>query len=342
MLAPEVPMWPLMFACREPAPTPPGDDDDSTPLAHSGGSTPTPTGHTGATGSTGLGHTATDPACDALPDSPLSQTSALIETTEDFDFDAQGRLVYVDWNGNLMGADRQADVSIISPGDWYSDARGVQVTSTGEILVNYISGGKTVKVDPLTGARTDYLTGLNGPNALEVGFGDVVYVSETSYQPRVVYYDPRSDTRGIVATGLSYPNGLALSPDQLTLYISDDARGIYAVHRADTETQEWSAPVRVIDPAPGEAYDAMETDVCGNLYSVQFYSGKVYRYNPTTEEATFLVDLDDPVSLLWNAIRWGSNRDGWRRDVLYVTSRHRIFALELGVDGRDQPVDLVP
>jgi hypothetical protein len=86
----------------------------------------------------------------------------------------------------------------------------------------------------------------------------------------------------------------------------------------------------------------METDICGNLYSIQFYSGKLFRYTPSTDTAVMLVDLNDPGSLLWNAIRWGSNRGNWRRDVLYVTSRHKIFAVEVGVDGRDQPVDLAP
>jgi sugar lactone lactonase YvrE len=333
-------MWLFFAGCRDPEPPAPGDDDDDT--------TVTATGHTGSEASTGSSghtgavgeHTAVGDPCASLVAAPLSVTAVRIETTEDFDFDAQARLIYADWNGNLVAVDDQARETLLSPGDWYSDARGIQVTSTGDILVNYISGGKIVKVDPNTGARVDFLTGLSGPNALEIGDGDVVYVTETG-TGRVLKYDPVTEQGTMIASGFNYPNGLALSPDQLTLYVSDDSSGIFSIHR-DPGSEVWSAPVLVFNPASYEAYDAMETDICGNLYSVQFYSGKLFRYEPANDTATLLVDLDDPQSLLWNAIRWGSNRGAWRRDTLYVTSRNKIFAVELGVDGRNQPVDLAP
>lgn len=337
-------LWIPILACRATEPSPGrGPTAPTAPTA-----APSPTADTGGAPDGGSGHTGGVPAdsapaafsCDDLPDRPLSVTSVDIETTEDFDFDAEARLVYADWYGNLIAVDDQARQTVLSPGNSDTDARGIQVLSTGEILVNYIWSNRIVKVDPATGARQDYLVGIQGPNALEVGDGDVVYASETS-TGRIWQYDPASETRQVIASGFTYPNGLALSPDQLTLYISDDLNGIFSIQRA-TVDEPWGEPTRVFEPAPGEAYDAMETDACGNLYSIQFYSGKLYRYSPSTGTATMLVDLNDPWSLLWNAIRWGSNRGGWRRDTLYVTSRNRIFAVELGVNGRDQPVDLAP
>lgn len=334
-------MW-WLLACRSPEPHPRGDDDDhsvvTTPTGETGLGTPTDA--SGDSGGDPPQHTGLGDVCDHLPSSPLSVTSVRIATTEDFDFDAQARLVYADWNGNLMAVDDTAQVSLLSPGSWYTDARGIQVLSTGEILVAYIGGNEIVKVDPLTGVRSQYLVGISGPNALEVGDGDVVFATETA-TGRVWRHDPATDDNQVIASGFSYPNGLALSPDQATLYISDDYRGIFSITH-DPVADTWSAPVQVFAPAPGEAYDAMETDVCGNLYSIQFYSGKLFRYTPSTDTAVMLVDLDDPGSLLWNAIRWGSNRGNWRRDVLYVTSRNKIFAVEVGVDGRPQPVDLAP
>lgn len=71
-----------------------------------------------------------------------------------------------------------------------------------------------------------------------------------------MWHDPRTDTSGVVATGFTYPNGLALSPDQLTLYVSDAARGVYRVHRDDPNTQEWSDPELVV-AVDGDAYDAL-------------------------------------------------------------------------------------
>lgn len=335
----------LTLACTEPPPPGSGPDDPGTTwtTGHTGGATSPPlgTGHTGVADPTG--HTGAATGCGALPPHPLDQGAFDIITTEDFDFDARGNLVYVDAGGNLMAADGYGAIRVVSPGfGWDTDARGVQVLSTGEILINYIGGNRIVRVDPATGVRTDLLTGVQGPNALEIGAGDVVYFTEAYANPgRVSVYDPVADRTEIIATGFSYPNGLALSPDQLTLYVSDDSRGIYKLEK-DPVTGEWGDPVRLFDPAPGEAYDAMEVDVCGNLYSVQFYSGKLYRYDPVTDTAALVVDLNDPNGFLWNAIRWGSDRGRWERDTLYVTSRHRVFALALGVEGPPQPVDLAP
>jgi streptogramin lyase len=263
-----------------------------------------------------------------------------IATTEDFDFDPDGRLVYVDWNGNYMGADIDGNSGIISPGDgWNTDARGVQVLSTGMTAINYIGANKIVTVDPATGGRTDLLVGPEGPNALEVGDNDVIFFSE-AYRGRIGRLDTVTNLGEVIATGFSYPNGLALSPDQHTLYVSDDTFGIYRLV-LDPTTGVWGEKQLVFNPARGEAYDAMETDECGNLYSAQFYSGLIYRYDPYLDEAQLVVDLN-PDSFLWNAMRWGSNRGGWRRDTLYVTNRTQIFALELGINGRNQPVDLTP
>jgi sugar lactone lactonase YvrE len=334
----------VALACTEPPPSGTGPDDEGTTwtTGHTGGVTSPPeTAHTGVAGHTG--HTGAPTGCDALPPHPLDQGAFDIATTEDFDFDAEGNLVYVDNYGNLMGADGYGSTRVVSPGNgWETDARGVQVLSTGEIAINYIGGNRIVKVDPATGARTDLLTGVQGPNALEVGVGDVLYFTEAYANPgRVGVYDPVTDRAEVIATGFTYPNGLALSPDQRTLYVSDDSRGIYKLEK-DPVTDEWGEKVRLFDPAVGEAYDAMEVDVCGNLYSAQFYSGKLYRYDPVTDTAALVVDLNDPGGFLWNAIRWGSNRGRWERDTLYVTSRHRVFALALGVEGPPQPVDLAP
>ena len=58
--------------------------------------------------------------------------------------------------------------------------------------------------------------------------------------------------------------------------------------------------------------------------------------------ATVIAELENPNAFLWNAMHWGSDRGGWRRDTLYVTDRNKIFALEMGVPGKDQPVDAMP
>jgi sugar lactone lactonase YvrE len=340
-------MW-LLFACRVPEPEgrAPFDPEPPASTVHTGDSSSSGDPHTGApsgsTGHTGAPEPWVRPAfCEDFPVTLLSQTVYEIQTTEDFDFDADGRLVFVDWNGNYMGATIDEEVELISPRDSpLNDARGVQVLSTGMTAINYINENKIISVDPATGNRSNLLVGPQGPNALEVGDNDVIYFTET-FMGRVARFETTTGLVEVLATGFTYPNGLTLSPDQKTLYVSDDTAGIFRLVLDDV-TGTWGSPELVVDPVAGDAFDAMETDECGNLYSAGFDTGVVYRYDPYADLATLVVELDPTVAFKFNSMRWGANRGGWRRDTLYVTDRNQIYGLELGVNGRNQPVDLLP
>jgi len=94
------------------------------------------------------------------------------------------------------------------------------------------------RVDPLTG-RVDTLVDkwgglrLNSPNDVVVRHDGTIWFTDPSYgylqgfrpEPQVgdhVYrFDPRSGRLSVVANGLDKPNGLAFSPDERTLYVTD-------------------------------------------------------------------------------------------------------------------------
>lgn len=326
--------------CKKPAPTTDGNTPtDSHPTSDTTDTdTTASTGTSGTTGETGT--TITEPPidCSNLPTGLVNYGEMRIETTEDFDFDAQGYLVYAEWLGsNLIGADAYGNSQIIATG--VHDTRGISVMSDGNIAVAYISEGRVGITDRATGVGTTMVSGLNGPNALELDYGDIMYVTEFG---RVLRYDMATDDIQPIATGFSYPNGLTLDEDHDTLYISDTTNGIYRIEKI-TDT-EWTTPELVVDPSGGfgSSYDAMEVDACGNVYVLGFYTGELYRFDPVTLESVLLARIQDSGAFLWNAIHWGSGIGGWRRDVLYVTDRNKIFGVEVGVMGRDQPVDLVP
>jgi hypothetical protein len=325
-----------------PGPDRAGDDDDSPTGDTAVVTVPVDTAVT-ATGDTG--GTTIPYDCASLPDVPLSVTSYNIETTEDFDFDAQGRMVYATWLGStLEGVDQYGNFEVIAAG--IHDTRGIQVLSSGLIAIAYISEGRVGLTDPTTGASWTVISNLSGPNALEVGDGDILYVSETGWGgggvgPRVQAFDLATGEATAVAGGFGYPNGLAINNAQDTLYVSDSSDGIWAVPKNADGT--WGAKYLVYNPPDfNTTYDGMEVDVCDNLYVLGFGTGQLVRFDPETLEGVTLADLEDPQAFLWNAIRWGSNRGGWRRDVLYVTDRNKVFGVEVGISGRPQPVDLVP
>ncbi|MEQ1503536.1 MAG: SMP-30/gluconolactonase/LRE family protein [Myxococcota bacterium] len=308
-----------------------GDDPtDGTDGTDSG----SPSGTTGETGTPPIGYD-----CAAIPAGRPAVTMIPITTTEDFDFDALGSLVYSN-NTDFVAVDALGGFSVVAPG--IQDTRGIQILSDGNIVAAYIGLGVVGKTDRATGASTSLLTGLQGPNGLEVGDGDLLYVSEAS-AGRVITFDPATGTKTVIADGFGSPNGLALNQAQDRLYVADTVDGIYEVAK-DPVSGDWGTPERIYAGHPYEAFDGVEVDECGNVYLVEFTQGALIRIDPTTRVAEELIDLEEPLGgqIMWNSIRWGSDRGGWSRSILYVTDRVQILAVDLGVPGRSQPVDAMP
>jgi hypothetical protein len=115
--------------------------------------------------------------------------------------------------------------------------------------------------------------------------------------------------------------------------------GVYQVRKNADGT--WGEKELVFS-SPTETYDGIEVDICGNLYLIGFSSGRLFRVDVESREQVVLVDIDDPDAFYYTSLRWGADRGGWRRDVLHVTDRNKVFAVEVGVAGRRQPVDEMP
>jgi sugar lactone lactonase YvrE len=333
-------MW-LLLACREPEPARPADRGPPTTATDTGDSAE-PGLHTGSadhTGDSGSPPSLRPEFCDTFPFTVLSQQRYAIQTTDDFDFDPEGRLVYVDWSGNYTGATIDGTTSVLSAGDPFALASAVQVLSTGSTAISLINQDKIIAANPADGARTDLLVGPNGPFALEVQDGDVIYFVD-SWNGWISRVFTVNGVVEVVSKDFVWPLGLTLSPDQQTMYVTDSS-GVSRMDY-DSATGGWVDKRRVFNPPFGEYYRAMETDECGNLYSLEFYTGRVYRFDPYLDQVQLVAELENADEYQWSSMRWGSNRGGWRRDTLYVTDQNQIFALELGINGRDRPVDLTP
>ena len=325
----------LASACVEPSGAPPLKPGKTDTGVTATTSTLTSTG--------GVTTTSTPPYdCDDLADAPLSMQTFDIETTEDFDFDADGNMVFAQWLGStLFGVDYNLNVTIISAG--VHDTRGISVLEDGRIIIAYIGSGVVGVIDPTTGSNTNLITGLVGPNALEVGLNDLIYFTETGGGiQRVRQFNIQTQESTPVADGFTYPNGLVINETHDVLYVSDSAEGVYEVRKNADGT--WAEKELLFNPSGFGSYDGMEVDACGNLYILGFNSGQVARFDPDVRplEYTVLAELENSDAFLWNAMHWGSDRGGWRRDTLYVTDRNKVFALELGVPGKAQPVDSMP
>lgn len=132
-----------------------------------------------------------------------------------FDFDAAGRLIAADAIKGLLaiGADRKITVLAdhVSEGDPIRYADAVVVAGGGKI---YFSDAST-RFGPARWGGT-----------FEASVLDII---EQSCTGRVLEYDPATKRTRIVATGLSFANGVALSRDEQTLFVAET--GKYRVWR---------------------------------------------------------------------------------------------------------------
>lgn len=277
-------------------------------------------------------------ACDALPDGPVPVSGFDHYTGADFDFDALGRLVSIDGDV-LLAWDGEGDAEVVVR-DVGPDARGLQVDHDGAVLVASHGSGTVVRYNLATGASVPRIGGLVGPTGLEIGDPRVLYVAE-SEAGRVFEFDTPRMVAAPIAS-VPYPNHLALSPSHDVLYVSDLLEPvIWALDRRSTDAanQDWGEP-RIAVATP-ESMGAIEVDDCGNLYGVGA-SGDVYRFDLGSGGVVHLASLGVSGYGAFVAARWGNDRGPWRRDVLYVSDHFRVWAVEAGVRGRDQPVDEAP
>jgi sugar lactone lactonase YvrE/enterochelin esterase-like enzyme len=139
--------------------------------------------------------------------------------------------------------------------------RYVVATETSQVLA-YDAGGKaTVVADGFRG------------NDLVVGHNGGVYVTHpdpTGREPgRVWYITPRGEKR-VVDTGLRFPNGVALSPDQSLLYVADTrSHWVYSYQVRPDGSLRYKQRyyhLHVPDSADDSGADGMRVDRDGRLY----------------------------------------------------------------------------
>jgi hypothetical protein len=313
-----------LMACRTPVP-PPSPEPKVQPEPESGETAET--AETAETGETGTVEVLDD--CAALVPGPFDFISTdSVQTEEDFDFDAQGYLLTQ--NGTaLAGITRQGEVHVVSPSIG-PDAAGIRSLVTGDIVVAQPDTGVLRRVDPLTGSSVVVLSGLSFPNGLEASRDGMIYSSEYTADGRIRMVDPYSGEATVLAQ-MQYPNNMALSPDERTLYVvAGLTTGRVAAFDRD-ENDVWSSTPRLVYEHP-QTLGGITTDKCGNIYIVEYSAGKVYRLpasDPSSPER-----IADLTSGSFSSLRFSAAKDDWSPTELFVTNRFSLFAIDVQIAGR--------
>jgi len=166
-------------------------------------------------------------------------------------------------------------------------------------------GKYRVLVDRFQGKR------LNKPNDVVVKSDGTIYFTDSGHGvqagdcelPGVYRYHPTNGELDLLVDDFEFPNGLAFSPDESRLYISDSKRSHIRVFEVDEDGGisggRVFAKVRHDEHAPP---DGMKVDVRGNLYVAA--SGGIWVFSQNGKSLGVIPIPEAPANLAWGDADW--------------------------------------
>ncbi|MDE0089096.1 MAG: SMP-30/gluconolactonase/LRE family protein [Candidatus Poribacteria bacterium] len=263
--------------------------------------------------------------------------------------------------GHIMRYDPETDETTVfrSPSGM---SNGMKFDAQGRLVVAEgadFGGRRITRTDMKTG-KSDIIAGLyegkplNSPNDLTIDEQGRIYFTD----PRYVGYEPvdqpvmgvyRIDTDGsvhLVVADSGKPNGIAVSPDQKTLYIGSNDSGSLREMPDELPTcmgrmallaydlsSDGTATFReiLVDYAPEHGPDGFEVDVEGNLYVAVRDATRygICVYAPDGKELGYIKTPELPTNVAFG--RGGASK------ILYITAGGSLFRIQVGKDGYHLP-----
>jgi gluconolactonase len=243
-------------------------------------------------------------------------------------------------------------------------SNGLKFDAEGNLLAAEgadFGGRRVTKTDMKTG-KTYILAGLfdnkpfNAPNDITIDEKGRIYFSDPRYlghepidQPAMAVY--RIDTDGSIhriITDAGKPNGVAVSPDQKTLYVVSNDNGSTGIGRLDEKKEptkkgsmalmaydlaaDGTAKFRktLVDYAPQDGPDGLVCDKAGNLYVAVRDTTRpgICVYSPEGKEIGY-IKTELPTNV-------GFGR-GDSANVLYITAGKSLYRVKLNSEGYHLP-----
>jgi len=221
-------------------------------------------------------------------------------------------------------------------------SNGLTLDRDGRLLINEHGNRRVTRLER-TGALTvlaDRFEGrrLNSPNDLVLKSDGALYFTDPPFGLPRSHADPRRElpysgvfryaegTLRLVSTDLTGPNGLAFSPDERFLYVTNWDENNKVVMRYEVTSDGGLADGHVffdMTGAPGEeALDGMKVDARGNLYVSG--PGGVWVISAEGRHLGTIQLPELPANFAWGG------PDG---ATLYMTARHGLYRMRLAVPG---------
>lgn len=218
------------------------------------------------------------------------------------------------------------------------NANGLTLDKQGRLLACEHSGRRVSRIaaDGTVTAAAERYEGkrLNSPNDVIVRSDGTIYFTDPPYGLREnpeakelefngVYRITPDGTLVLLADDFDRPNGLALSPDEKTLYVDDSPRRHIRAFdvQADGSIGNGRLFLDMSSPDNGSP-DGMKVDVEGNIFCTG--PGGIWVINPAGELLGRIFLPEQPANLAWG-------EEDWR--MLYVTAQTSLYRIRCRTQG---------
>jgi gluconolactonase len=199
--------------------------------------------------------------------------------------------------------------------------------STRRVTVTDVAGRIAIVCDRYNGRR------FNSPNDLVVKSTREIYFTDPPYGVQAgdreldfcgVFRVGKDGRVTLLTSGMTRPNGIAFSPDERRLYVSDSST--HEIRVFDVKSDGTLANSRVFAKTnlgkPGVP-DGMKVDSRGNVYATA--SGGVQVFNAAGARLGVIAVPEVPANIAWG---------GADRRTLFITARKGLYKVSLGISGR--------
>jgi gluconolactonase len=264
-----------------------------------------------------------------------------------------GYLLFSDPNANTIyrwSPDGQVSVfrtksgySGFNVGEYHQPgSNGLTLDSKGRLTINQHGNRRVIRVEPrgnitVLAERYDGKR-LNSPNDLVYRSDGALYFTDPPFGLPKAFDDPRKELPfsgvycvkegrvKLVSTDLDAPNGIALSPDEKTLYVNNwnDKRKVILRYDVNQDcTLSNSKLFFDMTNAPGsDALDGLKVDQIGNVYSTG--PGGLWIISPEGKQLGLIKGPEDPHNMAWG------DDDG---KTLYITALTGIYRIKMNIAG---------
>jgi gluconolactonase len=212
-----------------------------------------------------------------------------------------GNLYYVGWISNTLSKWDGKTTTVLNntPGCGHN---GLALTKHKTFLIACIDHGAILEVD-MTGKQLRRWDADSNRKKFDGGINDIVVTANggayatvfgpyvdppTSVIGKILYLAPGSQKWVEVAAELNYANGIGVSPDQKTLYVSETVgnciKKFTIKNDGSLSNRSNFALLNVLTRNKAEVWwigpDSMKIDGKGNIYVAQWFGGKILKLSP--------------------------------------------------------------